>query len=207
VALGRVDGRGAPDVSVVASIRDLIARVDRRDLAALAIDIPIGLPEHGHRECDVDARRLLGPRRSSVFPAPVRPALACSTWDEANARTRAIDGRGLSHQVFNLLAKINEVDSLISPAHQQRVVEAHPELCFSSIAGAPLARGKHTLVGRTERAELLGVVATPLAGAAVDDVLDAHALLWTARRVARGEETRLGSNDRDARGLLMQIVF
>jgi predicted RNase H-like nuclease len=192
---------------VVASLRELIARIDGNELSAVAIDIPIGLPERGSRRCDVEARRLLGPRRGSVFPAPVRGAVGCATWAEANARARAVDGRGLSRQVFNLFAKINEVDSLISPMRQRHVVEAHPELCFASMSGGPLAHAKRTPAGRERRLELTGIAATPLPGAALDDVLDAHAALWTARRVARGEETRLGNGERDGRGLLMQIVY
>jgi predicted RNase H-like nuclease len=207
VALGRADGRGAASVSFVTSLRALIRGNHDRDLAAVAIDIPIGLPRQGQRRCDVEARRLLGPRRNSVFPAPVRAALGCTTWAEAGARTREVDGRGLSHQVFNLFAKINEVDSLLSPMHQEHVVEAHPELCFAAMAGAPLVHGKRTPAGRAERSELLRVAVTRLPGAAVDDVLDAHAALWTARRVARHEETRLGGGERDGRGLLMQIVY
>lgn len=36
----------------------------------IAVDIPIRLREDGQaRACDVEARKLLGPRRSSVFPA------------------------------------------------------------------------------------------------------------------------------------------
>lgn len=43
--------------------------------ATIAIDIPIGLTETGEpRLCDVVARRLIGPRRSSIFPAPDRRA-------------------------------------------------------------------------------------------------------------------------------------
>lgn len=38
--------------------------------AAVAIDIPVGLIEGAARRCDVEARRVLGPRKSSVFPAP-----------------------------------------------------------------------------------------------------------------------------------------
>ena len=43
-------------------------------MGALAIDIPIGIPEAGARPADREARALLGPRRNSVFPAPVRAA-------------------------------------------------------------------------------------------------------------------------------------
>ena len=44
--------------------------------AIFAIDIPIGLTDSGPRQCDIQARRLLGARRgTSVFPAPIRPVL------------------------------------------------------------------------------------------------------------------------------------
>ena len=46
--------------------------------AVFSIDIPIGLTDSGPRQCDIQARRLLGARRgTSVFPAPIRPALKC----------------------------------------------------------------------------------------------------------------------------------
>src|SRR5258708_162894 len=39
------------------------------DAVVIAIDIPIGLTDHGPRRCDLDARRHLGPKRgTSVFP-------------------------------------------------------------------------------------------------------------------------------------------
>ena len=205
-AVGRVDGRGAPTVSVVSWFGELVASVERGELVAVAVDIPIGLPARGPRRCDVEARRRLGPRRSSVFPAPVRAALGSATWEDANARSRAVDGKGLAHQVFNLLPKIHEVDGLISPSSQARVVEAHPELCFASIAGTPLLHPKRTAAGRAARTALVGVAPASLPGAAADDVLDAHAVLWTARRLTTGDEERLGGGERDERGLLMEIV-
>jgi predicted RNase H-like nuclease len=195
-----------PTVSVVASVLDVTSRVGRGDLAAVAIDIPIGLPERGARACDVQARALLGPRRSSVFPAPLRAIVGCSTWLEAGAKARAIDGRGISRQVFNLLPKIAEVDGAISPARQLQVVEAHPELCFASMAGAPLAASKRSADGRGAREALVRAPASRPSGAAPDDVLDALAVLWTARRLACGREDRLGDGARDARGLRMEIV-
>ena len=42
--------------------------------ALAAIDIPIGLPDSGAREADRAARKFIGPRASSVFPCPIRPA-------------------------------------------------------------------------------------------------------------------------------------
>ena len=42
------------------------------EASVIAIDIPIGLPEQGKRDCDMAARFHLGrPRASSVFPTPV----------------------------------------------------------------------------------------------------------------------------------------
>ena len=135
-----------------------------------------------------------------------RAVLGCATWEEANATSRAIDGRGLAHQVFNLLPKIREVDRVLSPSRQARIVEAHPELCFASIAGEPLLHSKRSVAGKAARIALVGVVPNALPGAATDDVLDAHAALWTARRVAVGDEERLGGGERDGRGLRMEIV-
>ena len=48
-----------------------------RQASLILIDIPIGLKTGGkaERRCDPEARKLLGPRRSSVFPAPCREAI------------------------------------------------------------------------------------------------------------------------------------
>ena len=46
----------------------------------------------------------------------------------------------------------------------------------------------------------------PLPGARFDDVLDAHAVLWSAERFARGAHVTFGDGRRDARGILMRIV-
>ena len=55
-----------------------------RQAELLLVDIPIGLPETGaERACDLMARRLLGPRKSSVFPVPVRQAVHAPTYQEA----------------------------------------------------------------------------------------------------------------------------
>src|SRR5262245_48882967 len=68
-------------IRIVAKLSELIHSEPLPQL--IAIDIPIGLPLSGARACDVVARRLLGPRRSSVFPAPVRAALRAGTYAEA----------------------------------------------------------------------------------------------------------------------------
>jgi predicted RNase H-like nuclease len=75
-----------------------------------------------------------------------------------------------------------------------RVVEAHPELSFAAMAGAPLRSRKITWAGAVQRRALLAQAGILLDGdlglageqAGVDDVLDAAAAAWTARRVSQG---------------------
>lgn len=182
-------------VVVAPTFRDVLGVVGD---GVVAIDIPIGLPEAGSRACDVAARRAIGPRRSSVFPAPVRRALSWAAWPEAS---------GMSKQAFNLLPKIREVDDVMTPALQARVCEAHPELSLATLAGRPMAHPKRTAAGVAERMAALGLSAVPrVPGAGIDDVLDAYAVLWTAKRVQRADERRLGDGAVDAKGLRMEIV-
>ena len=179
-------------VRFVPTFAEMVAQ--RFDLAL--VDIPIGLLDSGPRACDIEARQLLGPRRSSVFPAPSRALLAATAY------------RGqCSVQLWNILAKIREVDVAMTPRLQRRVREAHPECSFCLLRGAPLPEPKKTARGLSMRKSLLRpffgrLEAIP--GAALDDVLDAHALLWSARRVAAGQGLALGG-ERDARGLRCEI--
>lgn len=179
--------------------------------AVVAVDMPVGLPAVGPRACDLAARRRLGPRRSSVFPAPVRAVLGAADHADADARSRAACGRGLSIQTWNLVPKIAEVDEQVSPGGP--VVEVHPELSLATLAGAPLATRKKEVAGRQERLALLVPQFPDLAerlaarprGCAPDDALDAYATLWTARRLVAGVAEVLGDGERDERGLTMAI--
>jgi predicted RNase H-like nuclease len=205
-------GAGRLEIEVVPDLRDAIGEVRAGRLAALAVDMPIGLPEVGPRTCDLAARRRLGIRRSSVFPTPVRATLDAATYAEALDRSRAACGRGLSRQAFNLLAKIAELDAAIVPDMQDRVVEAHPELAFARLARRPCSYPKRTAEGRAERLALLreaglgDLSAARLTGAAPDDLLDAAVLAVTAGRVRDGTAERLGDGARDGRGLRMEVV-
>jgi predicted RNase H-like nuclease len=186
------------EVRVVPTFADVLALRP----AAIAIDMPIGLADAGPRACDIEARRRLGPRRSSVFPAPLRPMLAANTYQEALAIG------GLSKQAYYLLPKIREVDALITPRRQRTIVEAHPELCFARLVGHPCRAPKRTAEGRAERQMVVSLtIDRPPTGAAWDDVLDACALVETARRVLSGNVERLGDGTRDAEGLRCEIVL
>ena len=190
-------------------------------LPLVAIDVPIGLPERGPRACDREARGLLGARRSSVFPAPVRAAIGATTHEEASARSEAASGRRVSAQTFHILRKIREVDGLLcrDAAARAAFVEVHPELSFRAWnRGRPMAQPKKDAAGRRARLRLAeawlgrGVLADARGHVrkkdlADDDVLDAIAALWTAVRIARGDAVTVPEDPpRDARGLPMRIV-
>jgi predicted RNase H-like nuclease len=205
----------AADVRLVPDLLGVMAQIDAGTLTAVAIDIPIGLAADGARRADVEARQRLGPRRSSVFPAPVRSVLAATTYEEACFLSRAACGKAISKQLFNILPKIREVDTLVTPQRQRRLFEMSPELSLAVLAGAPMAHPKTTPAGRAERIEALGRVfdaeeierhlSRAPRGAQRDDVLDALAGAWTARRRAAAQHLQLGG-DLDARGLRMEVI-
>ena len=210
---GRTGSRSS--LEVAPSLEQLAGEVASGAVAMVCIDMPIGLPEHGDRACDRQARVLLGSRRSTVFPAPPRVCLGAPDHATAVARARAATGRGVTLQTFHLLPRITELDGLLrrQPTLVGRVVEAHPECCFASLTGTPLAP-KRAADGRRQRLDalrpLFGELDRWLAdrprGTQPDDVLDAAVLAWTARRHLVGRTTTLGDGTHDAHGLPMQIV-
>lgn len=212
---GPITAAGSLTVRVLSALGDVVAALESSDLAAAAVDIPIGLAAAEPRRCDQEARRMLGPRRSSVFPAPARAVLAAQSYLGACAISREVCGKALSKQLYNIVGKIREVDAVQSPRLQRQLFEASPELSFAMMAsGAPMRHNKRTLEGRAERVAVLRdafvLDVTPLldhppAGAARDDVLDAIALAWTARRFVAGSCLRLGG-ELDETGLRMEVI-
>ena len=197
--------------------------------AAIAIDIPIGLPDSvttGGRTADREARAVLGARQSSIFAVPARPAVSCADYRDACAAALAHSDppRMVSKQAFNLFPKIREVDDHMTPDLQARVIECHPEVAFWAMNDRqPLSQPKKVKSrpfdsGLELRRQLLlqqGYNPAFLAGpdclrriAAPDDFLDACAAAWTASRVAAGIAGRFPINPpTDKRGLRMEITF
>jgi predicted RNase H-like nuclease len=189
------------------------------DADAIGVDIPIGLSEGTPRACDVEARKVLGLRRSSVFPAPDPRVLFEPTFEDATARSVALAGKGMSQQAFHICRKVAEVNWAMQRQDQGRVFEVHPEVSFWALAGRPMEHAKDTAEGYEERrallAEAFGVpiwtrpearsVARP---AGPDDVLDAAVAAWTALRAAESRAGRLPAMPTvDPRGLRMEIVY
>ncbi len=177
-----------------ARIDELVAAVSADGpVEVVAIDIPIGLPDASPRQADELARAAVGRRWPSVFKTPVREALQAPDHASAIAINHRLTGAGVSAQAFALRTKLLQVDAWVRHA-DLRVVEVHPEVSFAALAGAALSDPKSTWAGATHRRRLLVEAGIEIpddlgpagSGAAVDDVLDAAAAAWSARRVAHG---------------------
>lgn len=186
----------------------LAARLDLLPLTAVTgIDMPLGLLSDGWRDADLLARRALGRRGVTVFAIPPRPVWACASYAEAGRACRELTGQGFSIQAWGLRRKIAEADEYRRRASRGvsrgagpcpvQLYEVHPELSFTAMAGAPLADSKHTPAGLASRRELLrqaGItLPARLAGAAENDLLDAAAVAWSARRIAAGTAVTLAN--------------
>jgi len=176
--------------------------------ALVAVDIPIGLPEHtghGGRAAENAVRPLLGTRQSSVFSVPSRRAVYAESYAQACAAAleTSVPPRKVSKQLFNIAPKIRDVDTALraDPNAGGRVFEVHPELAFWRLNGERALDEPKKVKSRCyepglalRRALLIGgglpealVNAAPPKGAGADDLLDALACLWVAGRLARGE--------------------
>ena len=197
---------------IIAAIDRVIVtqKLNLDEFELIGIDMPIGLVDGPPRACDIAARKFLGRAGSSVFPAPPRAALPHADYRAALAAARSATGRGISKQTFNIMAKIVELDSLIDPTNQHMVVEVHPECAFKTLNDGEALPSKKTPAGQGLRRRLLAehfdMPATAPRGAAIDDLLDAYAVLWSARRYQDGVHRQFGDGQRDQRGIEMRIV-
>lgn len=198
---------------------------DLRAPAVIAVDMPIGLPDHvgpGGRGPERAVRSLLGERQSSVFAVPSRAAVMEDDYRRACdvALATSDPPKKVSKQCFHLFPKIREIDRLMAPALEARVHEAHPELGFWRLNGErPMAlpkkvKSRPNPPGLAERAALLARhgydpafldQAVPR-GVGRDDLIDAAVLALTAARIAEGEGRSFPAvPGRDGRGLRMAI--
>ena len=209
---------------MASSIEGLAARLPAHGL--IAIDIPIGLPIDDSRRAEAAARAIVGPRRSSVFPAPLRAAIDAGSREEACRLQVEVDRRRrrIGVQTWAIVPKIREVDAFVraNPACLERFVEVHPEVSFRLWNGAPLAAAKKSVAGRRMREALIdrawpghrehlaGKLHARHRGAwAFDDLNDAFAALWTAIRIVRGVAQTFPPPPQaefDACGLPMRIL-
>ncbi len=188
--------------------------------SVVGVDVPIGLLEQGARDCDVEARRLLGVRRSSVFPAPIRSILTATSRAEASRIRHGVEQKRVSIQAWAIVPKIVEVDRFLraDTARSDIVREVHPEVSFFFLNGEqPMTLAKKKAAGRAERESVLW----PWCGKAVahalaereklrckaDDIVDAFVALWTAERIGCGAAISIPVKPPlDAYGLRMEMM-
>jgi predicted RNase H-like nuclease len=217
----------APDtnsfsISVFRTAADLLTHDPK--IGVMTIDMPIGLVDTGRRRCGELARDMLGTRHVCVSNAPIRPALYAPSRLAASAITEKATNRQVGSIEWALYPKVINLDVAITPSHQSWRFEIHPEICFCAWNnGTAIQLKKDSDQGRQDRESLIdtawpGVRQTLLAQlqqqghnrqhVALDDINDAFAALWTARRIAAGEAQRIPDAPAiDSRGLRMEMWY
>ena len=185
-----------PDGTVTVEFHATVAQVlsIHPEATAVAVDMPIGLCAGGKREADEAARLALGGgpvnhyAASRVFNAPPTGVLDSTSYAQARLQVP-----GLAAQTWALIPKIKEVAAIVDAHRDVDIRETHPEVTFRFLEGRALP-GKKTWNGLMRRVEILtrkcGLhIDTNLAKAGTfdpDDVVDAVACAWAARRIAHG---------------------
>ena len=220
-----VDDPEAARVQIFASFAEILDAPEA--LHMIAVDIPIGLPEianAGGRTCDAAARQVLGARRSSVFSVPARAAVWQQTYGEACrlAMQHSDPPRKISKQIYNIFPKIREVDAVMTPTLQARVVECHPEVAFwrlnertpldlpKKIKSRPCAAGlavrRELLIGAGYPAQFFSSLSCRKSIAGADDLLDAMVNATAAAGILHGTAVRFPLEPpADCKGLRMEI--
>lgn len=175
----------------------------------LAIDLPIGLATDGQRAADQAARLFVGARRSSIFPTPVRsvveygqtiPDLAHVHRENVSVWAREHGHAGIGSQGFGIFPKICEFDTHLKRQADQSIHEFHPEVSWTAMIGdGSTLAPKSSANGILQRIRLIQhhlgeeVLNQPLPAGkyAIDDLLDALAGFWTAKRIASGTANTL----------------
>lgn len=198
------------DVRAFATFRDLLADSIIGQANHLVVDMPIGLLSGRRcaaRGCDQAARDLLRSfgKASSVFTPPTRDLLF-----EKDYR-----GTGMTPLSAALRPRIAEIDELMDPELQARVVEGHPELSFAMRAGqVPTKKSVDGLKARRAWLNSQGLswnkAIPPIRGVNVseEDLLDALVLMLVAQDIAQGLTKRIPVHpNTDARGLRMEMWY
>jgi len=193
------------DVCVVAEdIESLVAKASAvQKPVAIAIDIPIQPPVSGVRPADTAIRKVLRGRGSALFTTPVLAALEAPDYATAVQLNKEAQGLGLSKQAFALARGIVDVHRWLARGGMPGVAvfECHPELSFAHMVNprnpAPVEFGKKSWEGMRRRIRMLhgaGIdiqyIRDELGQVAADDLIDASAAAWTARRYATGIAVR-----------------
>lgn len=188
----------------------------------MLIDMVIGLPSKmSDVRPDVDARKIVSPRTSTVFAVPSRQAVYEYTQEkQIEANIRAL-GKSLPKQAMAIIPKMREVDGFLG-AHTEyvnQIKESHPEVCFARLNGSVVMSKKSDREGIAERISILKEYLPELNVESVtdfahklacnaDDVVDAIVLMVTGNLNVQGSCEIIPENvQEDEMGLRMQMII
>ncbi len=187
----------------------------RPTFEAAAINAPMGLfdtPSGQFRPCDQEAREYVGwPRVVAINGTPSREAIRAS-----NGEARRMEPWMTKHDIRRL-RWLREAEKELQPYHSRSFFSANPDVSFTVMnSDVPLTTSPYHEDGRIERLELIRdrlpgvddvVTRTPPDGAAGVHLLQAAALLFTARRGSGRAISRMPIDPTwDDTGMRMEIV-
>ena len=182
----------------------------RPGYSSIALNAPVGGLDQatvGGRTCDREARALLGRRGSAVKSAPI----AVDTPDGTNLLPDNTDAI-----TRTLLPRYQEVAREMAPFRQRTIYEANADLSFFQMnEGVPMRWSKYSEKGVQERRTLLEtklpgllrIIDAEVPGASRSHLLDAAAILWTARRIFAKAAIRIPIDPEwDEQGIRMEFL-
>ena len=206
-------------LNVYKSIASLVKEYPLFD--AFLIDMPIGLRNSLNQvRPEIDARKELGVKASSVFPIPSRDAVYAKEEEEQKKVNLRVLDKSLSKQSLAIIPKIRELDEFLNdyPEYKNKILESHPEVNFTRLNGSVVLSKKKEESGLSERRHILSKYldkrdlsgmydkAKEL-GCGQDDLIDAICLAITGALHAHGQsETIPDQPETDEKGLLMQLT-
>jgi predicted RNase H-like nuclease len=204
----------AEDAFVVKKLFDVLDFRPTFDSAA--IDAPMGLddePNGEYRPCEVEAREYVGwPRSAAIYGTPSRRALSQKT-----ARGAAKLEPWMNAHDKRRFRWLRDAASELAPYHSRRFFSGHPDVSFTAMNGdEPLTTSPWHEDGRLERLELIRqqlpgvddvVTRTPPPGSHPVHLMNAAAMLWTARRGSGRAISRFPLDPVwDSEGMRMELV-
>jgi predicted RNase H-like nuclease len=204
----------ADEPEVVKTLIDVLEFKPKFDAAAIYATLGFeDEPSGPYRACDREARELVGwPRMVAIKPVPSRAALNAAT------RAEALELEPwLTRDDFRRFKMLRECEREFQPFHQRNFFAAHPDLTFTQLNDdRPVTSSPYQQDGVLERMALIRnkipgleeiITRTPPPGAGQVHLLQATALVWTARRAAGRAMNRLPQDPGwDSSGMRMEIV-
>ncbi len=188
----------------------------RPSFEAAAVNAPMGLfdlPSGPFRPCEVEAREFVGwPRSVAIGGVPSRMAMAATSNEELQRLEPWMTRHDLRRMRW-----LREAERELQPFHARSFFSAHPDVSFTQMNGEePLRTSPYHEDGRVERLELIRqrlpgvdevITRVPPDGAGLVHLLQAGALLFTARRAAGRAISRMPLDPTwDDEGMRMEIV-